>query len=84
MHPSPPTVAKPTLAEKLSTTCHVSPLLQELNRHGLTHPKGNVVAAIDRGCWHFAGMAALEGTTQSTFRFAPKRQTCKIDPATNA
>lgn len=39
MHSSPPTVAKPTLAEKLGMPCHVSPLLLKLKRHGLTSPR---------------------------------------------
>ena len=57
MHPSPPTVAKPTLAEKLGMTCHVSPLLLKLKWHGLTSPEEIGAAAIDRGCWHYAPFA---------------------------
>jgi len=63
MHPSPSTVAKPTLAEKLGMTSHVSPLLGKLKKHGLATPEEIAAAAVARGCWHYAGMAALERTT---------------------
>jgi hypothetical protein len=63
MHPSPPTVAKPTLAEKLGMTPHVSPLLGKLKKHGLATPEDIAAAAIDRGCWHYAGLFASEGMT---------------------
>jgi hypothetical protein len=48
---------QPTLAEKLGTTCHVSPLLLKLKSHGLATPKEIAAAAIDRGCRHYAPFA---------------------------
>ncbi len=48
---------QPTLAEKLGTTRHVSPLLRKLKNHGLTTPKEIAAAAIDRGCRHYAPFA---------------------------
>lgn len=48
---------QPTLAEKLGTTRHVSPLLLKLKNHGLTTPKEIAAAAIDRGCSHYAPFA---------------------------
>ena len=56
-------MAKPTLAEKLGMTSHVSPLLGKLKKHGLATPEEIAAAAVARGCWHYAGMAALERTT---------------------
>ena len=63
MHPSPSTVVKPTLAEKLGMTSHVSPLLRKLKKHGLATPEEIAAAAVGRGCWHYAGLTALEGIT---------------------
>ena len=48
---------QPTLAEKLGTTPHVSPLLLKLKSHGLTTPREIAAAAIDRGCRHYAPFA---------------------------
>lgn len=48
---------QPTLAEKLGTTHHVSPLLLKLKNHGLTTPREIAAAAIDRGCRHYAPFA---------------------------
>ena len=48
---------QPTLAEKLGTTRHVSPLLLKLKNHGLVTPREIAAAAIDRGCRHYAPFA---------------------------
>jgi len=52
MHPS-----KPTLAQKLGMTCHVSPLLLKLKRHGLATSKEIAAVAIGRGCRHYTPFA---------------------------
>jgi len=42
-----------TLAEKLGTTPHISPLLQKAKRLGLDSPELLEGLAVIRGCWHY-------------------------------
>jgi hypothetical protein len=44
---------RPTLAEKLGTTTHLSPLLQKARRLGLG-PRELEILAVQRGCGHYA------------------------------
>lgn len=46
-------VKAPTLAERLGTTAHISPLLQKARRAGLHSPALLESLAVARGCWHF-------------------------------
>ncbi len=43
----------PTLAEKLGTPIHISPLLLKANRLGLHSPELLESLAVARGCWHY-------------------------------
>lgn len=45
-----------TLAYKLGTVPHISPLLRKLANHGMTTPEEMVAAAVGRGCRHYANM----------------------------
>ncbi len=54
----------PTLAEKLGTTAHLSPLLRKARRLGLD-AEGLELAAIQRGCDHYHDGSPLPAATVS-------------------
>lgn len=58
-----------TLAEKLGTTSHLSPLLVKARRLGLANAEALESLAVARGCWHYrhAEMAAIPGVTEAQF-----------------
>lgn len=45
-----------TLAAKLGTVPHFSPLLRRLAKHGLKSPEEMAACAVNRGCRHYANM----------------------------
>ena len=45
-----------TLASKLGTVPHISPLLRKLATHGLKTPEEMAACAVSRGCLHYANM----------------------------
>jgi hypothetical protein len=51
-----------TLADKLGTTHHVSPLLMKLKRRGLASPRDVAGAAVARGCRHYQAYASARPT----------------------
>lgn len=58
-----------TLARRLGTTTHVSPLLMKARRLGLRSPKDLCALAVQRGCRHYSrgGEAAKELPAQEQF-----------------
>lgn len=56
----PPGLHPPTLAHKLGTVAHISPLLRKLANHGLASPEEMGATAVARGCGHYANMPAWQ------------------------
>jgi hypothetical protein len=58
-----------TLAEKLGTTAHFSPLLQKAKRLGLDLPATLEALGVARGCWHYRspGMMPAPAVSESDF-----------------
>src|SRR5438552_2016720 len=59
----------PTLAEKLETTAHISPLLRKAKRLGLDSAELLESLAVARGCWHYRspGLIAAPEVAESDF-----------------
>lgn len=58
-----------TLAEKLGTTSHLSPLLMKARRLGLASAEALESLAVARGCWHYRHpeMATIQSVTEAQF-----------------
>ena len=58
-----------TLAEKLGTTSHLSPLLMKARRLGLVSAEALESLAVARGCWHYRHpeMVAPQGVSEVQF-----------------
>jgi hypothetical protein len=58
-----------TLAQKLGTTVHLSPLLVKARRCGLPTPEALESLAVARGCWHYkhSDMAAVPPVAEAQF-----------------
>jgi hypothetical protein len=58
-----------TLAEKLGTTSHLSPLLVKARRLGLANSESLESLAVARGCWHYKHpeMATIPNVSENQF-----------------
>ena len=56
-------IKRPTFAEKLGTTPHLSPLLHKAKRLGLDTPQLLEALAVARGCWHYRSPDVIPAPT---------------------